>query len=411
MDRLPPHHYVEEGSPRVDAAQSNRPQREQHHHRPSQQQQQQSNNSRNVSHGYPGAMASASPPPQAALTPRERLERSLPAPPPLPSHASSTSASSSTKYSPSDLQPGSEATSIIYPSRSTDTNANLLRDKEGNVYHPQVTFADSTDRPSAYPTLSYGNGGAGAGAGAGPGAYQNNHPGAMQHHHQTGSRPGFGATASSSSVAVPQHEGGFSGADFRRKKSLVRPERERFNPDSRNLNYRQHAAAAELEGTGRVGISRTGYHPGLETVGIPYGSGGGGISAVGLAPGVDGRPGIRRGKSILAREEDMANESGLSFLKRGATLRRNKQKRESQQMGITPEEALRAKKQGRMQNQQQQPIEKAPLGPWMIYCYIVTFFMPGFLLKSFGGWRTFTWQGDALALNKLTGVFCLFITM
>lgn len=283
------------------------------------------------------------------------MDAHLPTPPDLHSHPSSTS--DSTKYSPTsdDHPPVIQAT----PNMST---SGLLRDKEGNVYHPQVTFAASPDRPSAYPTLSYGQG------------QFNNHPGI-----NAPARPGFGATQSDSSVPTTQREGGFSGADFRRKKSLVRPERERFNPDSRNLNYRQHAAAAELEGTGRVNVSNTGYHPGLDAVGIPYGSGGGGISAVGLAPGVDGRPGLRRGKSILAREEGMANESGLSFLKRGATLRRNKHKKEH--MGATLDEV---KAQKKLQSKTVPEGEKAPLGPWMIYCYVVTFFMPGVLLKAVG---------------------------
>jgi chitin synthase len=104
----------------------------------------------------------------------------------------------------------------------------------------------------------------------------------------------------------------------------LRPERSRNDENSRFFNYRQHAAVYEAENQGRVGPSSTGYDNATFSVGVPFGSGQGGISAVGLAPGIDGRPGIRRGKSILAREEGMANESGLNFLKRGATLVRKK---------------------------------------------------------------------------------------
>lgn len=39
-----------------------------------------------------------------------------------------------------------------------------------------------------------------------------------------------------------------AGADFRRKKSLVRPERERDDPTARNFHYRQHAAQMEESG-------------------------------------------------------------------------------------------------------------------------------------------------------------------
>jgi len=35
---------------------------------------------------------------------------------------------------------------------------------------------------------------------------------------------------------------GFSGADVRRKKSMVRPERERIEPGHRHYHYREHAA-------------------------------------------------------------------------------------------------------------------------------------------------------------------------
>lgn len=42
-----------------------------------------------------------------------------------------------------------------------------------------------------------------------------------------------------------QTQAGGSGADFRRKKSLVRPERERQDPNDRLFHYRQHAAQLE----------------------------------------------------------------------------------------------------------------------------------------------------------------------
>lgn len=37
-------------------------------------------------------------------------------------------------------------------------------------------------------------------------------------------------------------QGGFSGADVRRKKSMVRPDRERIEPGHRHFHYREHAA-------------------------------------------------------------------------------------------------------------------------------------------------------------------------
>jgi chitin synthase len=72
----------------------------------------------------------------------------------------------------------------------------------------------------------------------------------------------------------------------------------------------------------------------------------------------------------------MANESGLSFLKRGATLRSRKKK---EQYGPGSEELLKDRA-GKAKAAQ----AKAPLGPWMIYCYIVTALLPGFVLKACG---------------------------
>ena len=40
----------------------------------------------------------------------------------------------------------------------------------------------------------------------------------------------------------------------RRKKSLVRPDRERIDPSHRLWNYREHAREAETKGTGRIGL-------------------------------------------------------------------------------------------------------------------------------------------------------------
>lgn len=142
--------------------------------------------------------------------------------------------------------------------------------------------------------------------------------------------------------------GGFSGADFKRKRSLVRPDRERLDPGHRLFNYRTHAAAMEADGAGIVGISRTGANATQ----------------------------LRRGKSILAREENMAGEeSGIAILKRGATLRRK-----SGKTGRTEE--MREEERERKQKG-----VKPPVSLWMIYCRVLTFWAPAFLLKLFGGPR------------------------
>lgn len=315
-------------------------------------------------------------------------EQRLPLPPRF-SSAGSVASSELTKYSPNADSDDKEreigaGSSGLYDSRLPPGAAGDPRARDGtgaiaNPHHPtydgqmtastagRVAFAASPDtsRPPAFPTLSYGAGG---------------HPTSSQstgHQQQyTNVHPGIGNQKPSllhaDSYSNNNNEGGFSGADFRRKKSLVRPERERLDPDHRLYNYRQHAALS-----GAVAASNTGYAPHADLAAMPYGSGQGGISALGLQPGQAGQSaGLRRGKSILAREEGMANESGLSFLKRGATLRGRKKK---EQYGPSSEELLKDRAAKRKESQAQ-----APLGPWMIYCYIITVFLPGFALKACG---------------------------
>ncbi|TDL20946.1 glycosyltransferase family 2 protein [Rickenella mellea] len=145
-------------------------------------------------------------------------------------------------------------------------------------------------------------------------------------------------------------EEGFE-AKVARKKSLVRPDREKIEPGHRQWYYRNHAAQLEDEGTGRVGL-------------LP--------SSTGNVP----RGGLRRGKSLLARDEDVP-ESGLALFKRGATLRR----RRSQQGGPNPSEnAGQSRKSGGCLGD----IGPGPKDAWMIYCYILTIWAPSFLLNSCG---------------------------
>jgi chitin synthase len=49
------------------------------------------------------------------------------------------------------------------------------------------------------------------------------------------------------------------GANVGRKKSLVRPEREKIEPGHRQWHYRTHAAQAENDGQGRMGVLPSGF--------------------------------------------------------------------------------------------------------------------------------------------------------
>ena len=86
-------------------------------------------------------------------------------------------------------------------------------------------------------------------------------------------------------------------------------------------------------------------------------------------------PQLRRGRSLLAREEDDVHESSLALFKRGATLRRRRT--QPQSSAVPPSSNNKKKKWGCWNG-------PGPGGPWMTYCLILTFFVPGFLLRSCG---------------------------
>lgn len=199
--------------------------------------------------------------------------------------------------------------------------------------------------------------------------------------------------------------GGFSDSNFKRKKSLVRPDRERMDPNHRQWYYRNHAAQLEtLDSQGRsshhIGFmpSTTGHMPqhgaalpghgvahlqgpggGLSGLGMMQGAGAGQQAGAGppnnLPPGGLGRaPPLRRGKSILGREEDQV-ETGINFLKRGVSLKRSRSQATRGGKEIPRDLDAPVKKSS---------IAPGPVGPWMIYCYALTICCPGPCLGVFG---------------------------
>ncbi|KAF4622951.1 hypothetical protein D9613_002260 [Agrocybe pediades] len=145
----------------------------------------------------------------------------------------------------------------------------------------------------------------------------------------------------------PEGSDQYDPARVGRKKSLVRPDREKIDPNHRQWHYRTHVAQLEEEGNSRLGVlpSTTGNYPQL-----------------------------RRGRSLLAREEDV-HESGLALFKRGHTLRR---KRQQASASSSAPPLLETKKKRGCWN------GPGPGGPWMTYCLIVTILVPSFVLKSCG---------------------------
>ncbi|KAF9446274.1 glycosyltransferase family 2 protein [Macrolepiota fuliginosa MF-IS2] len=134
-----------------------------------------------------------------------------------------------------------------------------------------------------------------------------------------------------------------------RKKSLVRPDREKIEPGHRQWHYRSHVAQLEQEGNSRVGImpSSTGNYP--------------------------QRDDLRRGRSLLGREEDV-HESGLALFKRG-TLRRKRA--QSSSSGGQPPPPPPENRRGCWKG-------PGPSGPWMLYCYFLTVWVPPFFMRQCG---------------------------
>ncbi|KAJ7056919.1 glycosyltransferase family 2 protein, partial [Mycena amicta] len=158
-------------------------------------------------------------------------------------------------------------------------------------------------------------------------------------------RPSVGAVGNNSFLGADPEGGVY------RKKSLVRPDREKIEPGHRQWHYRTHVAQLEEEGPGRVGVfpSTTGNYP--------------------------QRQALRRGRSLLAREEDV-HESGLALFKRGATLRR---KRSSAAAPLNPATPPPKQRTGCLGD-----YAPGPKGPWMLYCYLITACIPTPFMRTCG---------------------------
>lgn len=84
---------------------------------------------------------------------------------------------------------------------------------------------------------------------------------------------------------------------------------------------------------------------------------------------------LRRGKSLLAREEDV-QESGLALFKRGATLRRKRPASTQSAAPLTVPD--------RQSRKCLDSIGPGPKDAWFIYCYIITCWIPHFMFRACG---------------------------
>ena len=96
-------------------------------------------------------------------------------------------------------------------------------------------------------------------------------------------------------------------------------------------------------------------------------------------------PNLRRGKSLLAREsDDTEPQSGLHIFKRGATIRR----KASQANSRGPNAAQSNRSGGGSYRNHEDGVgclgnfAPGPKDAWMVYCFLLTCWVPGFVLRG-----------------------------
>ncbi|WVN90382.1 uncharacterized protein L203_105618 [Cryptococcus depauperatus CBS 7841] len=196
-------------------------------------------------------------------------------------------------------------------------------------------------------------------------------------------------TYAGSGAQNPQGFSDSNGSDIRRKKSMVRPERERIDPNHRLWHYREHAAEDQVN----IQPSSTGNQP------------------YHFRPGAN----LRRGRSLLARETDdvIDESSGLNLFKRGATIRRKASRAAPRQ---TPPSGSSFNRVGNGSAYKEKDEDEdlgclgdfapGPKDCWMIYCYLLTICIPGFVIRNVFGKKTPDAQRAWREKIGIVGIVC-----
>jgi chitin synthase len=172
----------------------------------------------------------------------------------------------------------------------------------------------------------------------------------------------------SSAAQGQSNQGGASGL-LNRKRTLVRPERQRVDPTHRNYHYLQHTQQQHMH----VQASTTGNRADAPIEGYDYDdeeesqfqyTDTYNADSPLPSPGQSSRTDLMRGKSILGRQSPQ----------------RIPLKREEPP---TERHRLRKSKPGTAKRQQQHYASRAVM-PWTIYCRTITCCFPGSLLRCFG---------------------------
>ena len=156
-----------------------------------------------------------------------------------------------------------------------------------------------------------------------------------------------------------------AGGEFQRKRSLIRPERNRIDRDHPNYHYRQHAANMD------VLPSSTGNDPIMEELEADAAA----TETSGLRSSGDAESDVialkksRRGHGAGPGDAPSTEKAGL-----GATTRPRQKLQREKTRKLTKEEKERQKQLDAVK----------PPSLWNVYCAIITFWCPDFILKCFG---------------------------
>jgi chitin synthase len=177
---------------------------------------------------------------------------------------------------------------------------------------------------------------------------------------------------------------GVGNADFGRKRSLIRPERNRIDPDHPNYHYRKHAQKME------VFPSTTGNDPIVEDH-VESRTVSSGSTAV--------KPEQSLRETIYTEQEPRSKRPGIIEPIGGKRTQKKLTRKEAKE--ISPEEKRRQKELDAIR----------PPSLWNVYCAIVTFWCPDFVLQCFGkpakaqrrAWR------EKMGLLSIILLICAFV--
>jgi chitin synthase len=198
-------------------------------------------------------------------------------------------------------------------------------------------------------------------------------PASPTKHHRGPSKSSYAETLTSpltpvqtTEPIVPPHEAASVAGEIHRKRSLIRPERNRIDKDHPNYHYRQHAAA-------RMDIlpSSTGNDPIMEDMEADATP----TETSGLRSSHDAESDVSPPRRKSRRGRGAGPEDVASTEKAGYSSSRPRQK-------LTREKTRKMTKDEKERQKQLDTVKPPSL--WNVYCAIITFWCPDFILKCFG---------------------------